>query len=206
MDVDLVRFAPPKEKIDLFGYDNFVVFTENPNEVKDYLRGYLIQPESVSDLSYKLKKAKKGWLVGVKSSDPKINREAVMRKRVDILLDSMDRKLDYTTVKMAAEKDVTIEICLSKFLNVRGIKRVRIFEETLDTIQIIKKFDVPFILTSGASNMFEMRPKRQIYEFFNFIGADVEKAKAFMQRLVRRLTDPNYIMDGLEIESEIEGD
>ncbi len=200
MDVDFVRFVPPREKIDLFGFDNFIVFTENPDEVDDFPRGYLIQAESVADLSSKLRRAKKGWLVGVKSSDPKVNRQAVMRKQVDILLDSMDRKLDYTTVKLAAEKDVTIEICLSKFLNVRGLKRIRIFEETIDTIQIVKKFDVPFVLTSGASNMFEMRPKRQIYDFFSFIGADVEKAKAFMHRLVRRLTDPNYIMDGLEIE------
>lgn len=200
MDTDFVRFTPPKEKIDLFGYDNFIVFTENPSEVDDFLRGYLIQPESVADLSSKLRKAKRGWLVGVKSNDIKINREAVMRKQVDVLLDSVDRKLDYTTVRMAAEKDVTIEICLSKFLAVRGLKRLRVFEETLDTIQIVKKFDVPFVLTSGASNVFEMRPKRQIYEFFSFMGADVEKAKAFMHRLVRRLTDPNYIMDGLEIE------
>lgn len=200
MDVDFVRFVPPREKIDLFGFDNFIVFTENPDEVDDFPRGYLIQAESVADLSSKLRRAKKGWLVGVKSSDPKVNRQAVMRKQVDILLDSMDRKLDYTTVKLAAEKDVTIEICLSKFLNVRGLKRIRIFEETIDTIQIVKEFDVPFVLTSGASNMFEMRPKRQIYDFFSFIGADVEKAKAFMHRLVRRLTDPNYIMDGLEIE------
>jgi ribonuclease P/MRP protein subunit RPP1 len=197
MDVDFVRFVPQTKILD---YENFVVFTENPDKVEGFLKGYIIQPESIADFASKLKGAKKGWIVGVKSSNLRINREAVVRRRVDVLLDLANRELDYVTMRMAAEKDVAIEICLSKFLNVKGLKRAQIFEETLDTIQIIKKFDVPFVLTSGASNIFEMRPKRQIYELFSFMGADVEKAKIFMQRLIRRFTDPNYIMDGFEIE------
>jgi len=44
-----------------------------------------------------------------------------------------------------------------------------------------------------------LRPKRQILEFFEYLGADVERAEHWMRRLVRRYTDSNYIMDGLEI-------
>jgi ribonuclease P/MRP protein subunit RPP1 len=199
MDVDFLRFIP-KKNIELFGYDNFVVFMEKPDKVENFLKGFLIQPESIAELTMKLKKAKKEWIVGISSTDPKINREAVMRKRVDVLLDSANRKLDYVTIRTAAEKDVVIEVCVSKFLRVKGLKRIRIFEETLDVLRIIKKFDAPFVPTSGATNFFEMRPKKQIYEFFSFIGADIEKAKAFMHRLIRRFTDPSYIMNGFEIE------
>ncbi len=197
--IDFIRFVPDSRAYDL-GFERFVVFSEDPSELPEsVLKGYLIRAESGKELIEKLKRAKREWLVGV-IGDLRVLRNAVMRWRVDLILDFPEREIDYVTVKMAKEKDVAIEISLSKFLNSEGIRRLRLIEETLDLIRIINKFDAPFVLTSGASDFYEMRPKRQIMEFFEILGADVKKAERWMDRLVRRYTDPNYIMDGLEIE------
>ncbi len=199
LGVDFIRFNPDSTAYDL-GYERFVVFTENPESLPDeVLRGYIVRAEGSRELKEKLREAEDDWFVGV-IGDLKVLKSAVMRRRVDIILDFPEREIDYVTVKLAKEKDVAIEISLSKFLRVRGVGRVRLLEETKDLIRVINKFDTPFILTSAASNLYEMRPRRQILEFFKLLGARVERGEHWLERLIRRYTDPKYIMDGLEIE------
>ncbi len=206
MNVDFVRLDPP-EIGNLLGIENFVVFTEKPG-ITDRsgdsvgTEGYLLKCDEVGQLLSGLKKARNNWLVGVMSGNIKVNKEAVMRKKVDALLDFPDRRIDYATLKLAAEKDVVIELAISKFLNSWGLKRTKIFEETIQTIKLIKKFGVPFVLTSGANKWYELRSKRQIYELFSFLGADQAKEQYYMKNLMRRFTDPDYIAEGLEIIAE----
>ncbi len=193
MKVDFVRFKPNVK----FDYENFVVFSENPGH-SEFLNGYMIKAESPKELLSKLGRSKRDWIVGVVGSRD-VLRYAVMRWRVDVILDFDGRDLEYGIIKMAKEKDVAIEISVSRFLRCKGIERSRLFERTVETIKVISKFDAPFVLTSGASNLYELRPKRQVLEFFEYLGADVERAEYWMERLIRRYTDPFYIMDGLEI-------
>ncbi|RLI79532.1 hypothetical protein DRP05_03660 [Archaeoglobales archaeon] len=192
---DFLRFIP-NTNMD-FGFKNYVVFTESENH--EFYKARLIKAESVNELISQLRRVKKTQIVGVLSDDIKVNREAMMRRKVDVLLDSINRKLDYATVKLAAEKDVIIELGFSKYLNVSGVKRTRLFEEDMELIRIINKFDTPFVITSAASSVYEMRTKKQIYDFFAFLKANVKKAEECAVKLVRKYYDPNYIMEGLEI-------
>lgn len=196
---DFLRFVPDTN-ID-FGFKNYVIFSDSTDsKIPDtFYKACLIKAESVNDLISKLRSVRKNQIVGVLSNNIKVNREAMMRRKVDVLLDSLDRKLDYATIKLAADKDVIIELCLSKYLNVAGLKRTRLFEEDMELIRIINKFNTPFVLTSAASNLYEMRAKKQIYDFFAFLKADVKKAEEHIVKLIRKYYDPNYIMDGLEI-------
>ncbi len=203
LKVDFIRFVPDRRCYDL-GFDDFVVFSRNPERIEgDFIRGYLVEARDRKDLISKLRRARDEWIVGV-IGDLRVLREAVMRKRVDVILDFCGRELDYNTVRFAREKDVAIEISLSSLLNSSGIGRVRQIEELKDLLRVIKKFDAPFVLTSGASDFYEMRPKRQILEFFDFLGFNIERAEYWLRRIIRRYRDPNYIMDGLEIEEIIE--
>lgn len=203
MKVDFVRFDPPAIG-NLIGIENFIIFKENPQEPQkpSGITGYLLKCEDVGQLLSGLKKAKQKWMVGVMSSNIKVNKEAVMRKKVDLLLDFPERRVDYATLKLAAEKDVAIELSVSKFLNSWGLKRTKVFEETIQTIKLLNKFDAPFVLTSGANKWYELRSKTQIYDFFSFLGADEKKEQAFMENLIRRFTDSHYIAEGLEIIAE----
>lgn len=196
MKVDFVRFEPSIK----YDYDNFVVFSEDPKE-GDFLKGYIVRARSSGEVLKKLRKAKRDWFVGV-IGDLNVLKYAVMKWRVDIILDFDGRILDYALIKMAKDKDVAIEFSFAKFLRCKGLERSKLFEDVVEALKVVKKFDAPFILTSGAENDYELRPKRQILEFFEYLGADVERAEYWMTRLVRRYTDPNYIMDGLEIVGE----
>ncbi len=199
--VDFVRFTPTET--DLFeGYDLIVPFN---NDANSDIKGYLVKASNTSELQKKLKKAK--GFVGVMSEDLKVNREAVMRRKVCVILDFEGRKIDYTTIKMAKDKDVIIEVSLSKFLRVKGLKRAKLLDETRLLLKLLLKFKTPFILTTGAENQLEVRPRKQLYRFFYFLSKDggidcvelIKLAKENSNRIFRKLVDKKYIMDGIEI-------
>ena len=190
--IDFIRFDYDNS-IDL-GFRKYVVFGE---VTKKNIQGCLIYAESPKELREKLRRAK--GLVGVISCKEEVNKYAVMRKKVDILLDFPERRLDYVTVKLAKEKDVIIEVALSNLLSVKGIKRAKLVKELRILFKVIRKFDTPFILTSGAKDFYQLRQKRQIHEVFEYLGADVKRSDYWAERLYRRLFDEKYIMDGLEI-------
>ncbi|MEM0350367.1 MAG: RNase P subunit p30 family protein [Archaeoglobaceae archaeon] len=189
---DFVRFQPPK--IDL-GFKGFVILSEKPE--KEGLYGYIVRAKNAKELREKLKRVGNA-IVAVECPDW---REAVMRRKVDILLDSESRVLDFATIKLAREKDVAIEFGLSKFLITKGLRRSELFSRLKEEIRVVKKFDAPFLITSSAENVYQMRSRKQIETFFSFFGLSTQKARFFAERIVRRYYDENYVMDGFLIES-----
>lgn len=189
---DFVRFQPPK--IDL-GFKGFVVLSEKPE--REGLYGYIVKAKNAKELREKLKKVGNA-IVAVECPDWK---EAVMRRKVDILLDSESRVLDFATIKLAKEKDVAIEFGLSKFLAAKGLKRSELFSRLKEEIKVVKKFDTPFLITSSAENVYQLRSRKQIEIFFSFFGLNIHKARFFAERIVKRYYDENYVMDGFLIES-----
>ncbi|MET1124093.1 MAG: RNase P subunit p30 family protein [Archaeoglobaceae archaeon] len=188
---DFIRFFP--ERLEDLGFRSYVIFAENGCAVA-------IDAESPEELRKKLRKVREDVLVGVIGRNRSVCREAVMRKKVDVLLDCDERELDYGTIKLAAEKDVTIELGMSKFLRARGLRRAKLFDQLREEVRIIRKFDAPFVVTTAAESVWELRSRKQVETFFAFFGCDIGKARGYAERLVRRYFDPNYIMDGFEVE------
>lgn len=187
---DFVRFAPPKIEL---GFKGFVILSEKPIEG---LHGVIVRASNAKELRKKLKNVGDS-IVAVECADWK---EAVMRKKVDILVDSENRNLDYATIKLAKEKDVAIEFGLSKFIKAKGLKRSALFSKLKEEIRVVNKFDTPFIITSSAENVYQLRTKKQIENFFSFFGLSAKKADFFAERIVKRYYDERYVMDGFFIE------
>jgi len=190
---DFLRFLP--RYLPDLGFKSYVFMLEKPEGC-----GIIIKADSPEDLRKKLRNVRRKAIVGVVGSEA-VCREAVMRRRVDLILDWEERELDYATLKLAAEKDVAIELGLSKFLRTEGYKRMHLFDKLRQEIMIIKKLEVPFIVTTAAENQYELRTRKQVESFFKFFGAEITKARYYAERLVRRYFDDKYIMDGFEVES-----
>jgi len=203
---DLLRFKPEPKELTLLGFDSCIYFTKDSEEMDKLVKntdsaifpGYLIECNDVATLKKELRKASSSWIVGVLSSENSVIREAISRKKVDVLLDSVQNKIDYIALKMAGEKDVAVEISVSKFLGVRGTRRVRLFEQLKDLIEMATKLSTPLLISSGASSFLEMRGIRQIGDFFRFFGADTEACFLNARRIIRRYFDDSYLLDGLE--------
>jgi len=195
---DFLRFLP--RYLPDLGFKSYVFMLEKPESC-----GIIIKADSPEDLRKKLRNVRRKAIVGVVGSEA-VCREAVMRRRVDLILDWEERELDYATLKLAAEKDVAIELGLSKFLRTEGYKRMHLFDKLRQEIMIIKKLEVPFIVTTAAENQYELRTRKQVESFFKFFGAEITKARYYAERLVRRYFDDKYIMDGFEVESLLDSE
>lgn len=212
---DFLRFIP--ENFPDLGFKGYILMLDESYGVAreiegiegieegEVLKGIILKAESRDELKRKLRKVRREIIVGVVGNE-EVCREAVMRRKVDMILDHDKRQIDFSTLKLAAEKDVTIELGLAKFIRSSGYERMKLFERIYDEIKVIKKFDVPFIITTAAESPYEMRTKKQVENFFSFFGCDVVKARQHATRLVKKYYDPNYIMDGFEIEAELDAD
>lgn len=189
--IDFIRFDY-SGSID-FDFSRYIVFS---SETENHYQGCTIQASTTKELREKLRQA--DGFIGVMSGKPEVNRYAVMRKKVDVLLDFPGRQLDYPTFKLAKDKDVLIEISLKTLMSYSGWERTVYAERLRTMLKVIKKFDTPFILTSGASEFYEMRSRNQIYTTFKYFGADIDRARYWAERLYRFLFDDRYIMDGVE--------
>uniref|UniRef100_A0A7C2NFN1 Uncharacterized protein n=1 Tax=Archaeoglobus fulgidus TaxID=2234 RepID=A0A7C2NFN1_ARCFL len=132
---DFLRFLP--RYLPDLGFKSYVFMLEKPESC-----GIIIKADSPEDLRKKLRNVRRKAIVGVVGSEA-VCREAVMRRRVDLILDWEERELDYATLKLAAEKDVAIELGLSKFLRTEGYKRMHLFDKLRQEIMIIKKAGSP---------------------------------------------------------------
>ncbi len=191
---DFLRFFPPEINL---GFEGFVVLSENPQKKGYY--GYIVKAENSKELRDKLRGIENA-IVAVDCPSG-LCKDAVMRKKVDIILDSERRELDYATIKLASEKDVAIEFGLSKFLSTRGLRRSTLFARLRQEVKVVNKFDTPFIITSSAENVYQLRTRKQIETFFSYFGLDVKKARFFAERIVRRYFDEKYVMDGFIVET-----
>lgn len=196
---DFLRFVP--ENLMDLGFKSYIFMLEKPG----ICGGVVVKAENPDELRKKLRKVRRNTIVGVIGNEA-VCREAVMRRKVDLILDSDNRQLDYATIKLAAEKDVTIELSMAKFIRNKGLSRMQLFERLYDEVRVIKKFDVPFVITTAAENMYEMRTRRQVENFFSFFGCEIVKARQHATRLIRKYYDTRFIMDGFEIEAELGAD
>jgi len=215
--VDFVRFIPKKQSELFEGFDLAVCFqNSSEREKNDEHNGSLypatlVRADDVVELKKKLRKAK--GFIGVLSSETKVNREAIMRRKVHVILDSEERKLDYASIKLAAEKDVVIEVSFSKFLRTRGFKRMKLLDETRLLLKLLMKFGTPFLITSGAEKELELRPRYQLYGFFSLLARDagldelrfLESLRDTGTKICRMLTDSSYILNGVEVERLLNG-
>ena len=190
---DFIRFFP-RNLINL-GFKSYVLLSEN-----EIGCGRIVRAKSIRELRQKLRRIREDVIVGVVSEDQSVLREAVMRKKVDIILDFDGRELDFSTIKLASSKDVAIEFGLSKFIKSKGLRRVKLIEGLRQEIKIVEKFNTPFIITSAAESPKELRTRNQVETFFSYFGCDVIKARSHSERIIRRYYDPKFVMDGFEIE------
>jgi|Deesub1362A_J573_1020465.scaffolds.fasta_scaffold00351_6 ribonuclease P/MRP protein subunit RPP1 len=206
---DVVRFKPDEGFLKHLGFNSCLYFTSDvelmdtlEEEVEGVFPGYLVCAKDTKELKQKLRSAKKDWIVGVVAKNESVLRNAISRKKVDILLDFTGNRIDYISLKMCEEKDVAIEISFRKFLETKGVKRMREIEHTVDIIRFSKKLSTPVIFSSSAKSPVEMRSVRQLKEFFEFLGGDFEKGILSLRKILKRYFDDTYILDGLEIIQE----
>jgi ribonuclease P/MRP protein subunit RPP1 len=136
-----------------------------------------------------------------------INRAAVENSNVDILSNfgSMkDNGLNHVLAKSAQENDVAISFDLAEIIGQRGGRRVRALANFRKNLKLVRKYDVPFILTSNGNSYYDLRAPRELIALARLFGMTPEEATygistAPEQIIAKNRPSSNYVFKGVEI-------
>ncbi len=152
----------------------------------------------------------------VRGGDETINRLALENPNVDVLsypLTSRDGGLNHVLAKEASLNNVAVAFDLGPLVKGRGGKRVRTLSHYRANLMLLRKYNVPMILTCNASSYFDLRAPRELIALSSMFGMEKEEAIRALSdtplAIIRNnIENDRYICEGVEIleESDINTD
>ncbi|MHC1605090.1 MAG: RNase P subunit p30 family protein [Candidatus Methanofastidiosia archaeon] len=162
--------------VDLRGFKNdyFVKVASLKRGEGDYFTFELTRENF--DNRRKIIKKEKPDIVFAKGGDLTFNRKALESKEVDVL--SHPYPIDDTLAKIAHRNEKFFEICINDIVSVRGYLRAKLIQNLSRTIEIAKKRNILLLVTSGATNIFDMVVPREMVAFGKILGLTYNESKA----------------------------
>ncbi|WMW24564.1 ribonuclease P protein component 3 [Methanolobus sediminis] len=153
-------------------------------------------------------------VIVVHGGSENINRAAVENSNVDVLcgFGSMkDNGLNHVLAKSASDNNVAISFDLGEVISQRGGRRVRTLSNFRKDLAIVRKYDVPFILTSNARSCYDLRAPRELIALAQLFGMTKEEAVRGLSDtpesiISRNRPSSNYVFEGVEIVDGMSGD
>ena len=143
-------------------------------------------------------------VVALRGGTDALNRFAVEQPAVDVLARPFgyggqegDRSdggggtadVDHVLAKTAAENGVRIEFSFGPVLGDRGGYRVRAIQSLRKLRELVRQYDVPYVVTAGAGNHLELRGPRELRALGTVVGfteTEVEAGLSEWRRLAER--------------------
>jgi ribonuclease P/MRP protein subunit RPP1 len=146
-------------------------------------------------------------VLAVHGGDEAVNRSACEDSRIDILLHPQDSKtsgINHILAKLAADKNIAIGFDMSPIISNKGGSRVRVLSNYRTNLALVKKYETPFVLTSGAMSIYDLRDVRSMIALTRLFGmgeADAVKGLSHYPSLILKRNTPGsgYIMEGVEL-------
>ncbi|TQD26257.1 ribonuclease P protein component 3 [Methanolobus vulcani] len=153
-------------------------------------------------------------IIVVRGGSENINRAAVENSNVDILcgFGSMkDNGLNHVLAKSASDNNVAISFDLGEVIVHRGGKRVRTLSNFRKDLALVRKYNVPFILTSNARSCYDLRAPRELIALAGLFGMTKEEAVYGLSTIPESIISRNrpsskYVFEGVEIVDGMPGD
>ncbi|MEM2401268.1 MAG: RNase P subunit p30 family protein [Candidatus Bathyarchaeia archaeon] len=169
-----------------------------------------LAPKSARDLLATLKKVRKKFeVIAVYCNSREVAIQAAKDRRVDLLLFLNDPRRHFfsaSEAKLASEKSACLEINLSQLILSEGLSRIRLMGMLRRDVMVARKFGVPIVLSSGASEPYMLRRPLDYASLAYLIGLDLEAAnkalseapRSIVERNRRKLS-PDYICPGVYV-------
>lgn len=121
----------------------------------------------------------------------RLNRFGAERPRVDVLTRPMrDGDLNHVIAQAAVENGVRLEVNLTRVLREAGGRRVRAIRDLRKLAALIRKYDVPFVVSADASSHLHLRAPRELVAVGEVVGFEAEEVRAGLHEW-GRLADRN---------------
>jgi ribonuclease P/MRP protein subunit RPP1 len=174
------------------------------------VRGVEIVAANVNELRRGLDRFRdRVCVLAVHGGDETINRAACEDSRVDVLAHPGEGRspgINHIIARLAADHGVAIEFSLYPIVHYRGGSRVRALAAYRANFALVRKFDVPYVITSGALSSYDLRDVRSAVALCRLFGMSESDALRGLSRypstIVRR-SSPGYVAEGVEVVDEV---
>lgn len=134
-----------------------------------------------------------------------INRKAVSDPRLDIIL-SPDRKdKDAGVGKVVAEKatehNVAIGLDFSRVLQASKKEKISVISSWRQVFEKCRKHGTEYMITTGATEKFQLRSPRDLKAFINSVNGEGTKAVTHAEELLeknKQRNDQDFVRPGVE--------
>jgi ribonuclease P/MRP protein subunit RPP1 len=180
--------------------------TESPFDVSV---GVEIQTQRPKELKRILENTRKTVeIVAVKGGDLEVNRIALSSPAVDILVrpwsGRRDCGLNHILVKLAKKNNVSILFDFNEAMYSSRRTRIGLMSYMEEAARLVKKYNAPFVISSGAAMPFDLRSPSDLLSFGRILGLkDPEINKAMSDKIVkenRKRLGKKWVMPGVEVE------
>jgi len=131
---------------------------------------------NVSELKNKILNLRKETdLLLVHGGDLEINRAASSDSRVDIL--AHPGSIDHITARFASENGVALEFNMDAVIFARGERRAKTLHAMRGNLELVRKYDTPFVITSNATSIYGLRAPGEMLALGMLVGMSKEEAE-----------------------------
>lgn len=146
-------------------------------------------------------------VIVVRGGSESINRAAVENSNIDILSNfgSMkDNGLNHVLARSASDNNVAVSFDLSEIISQRGGRRVRALSNFRKDLRLVRKYDVPFILTSNSHSCYDLRAPRELISLALLFGMTQQEAVRGLSQTPEDIIERNRpsssrVYEGVEI-------
>ncbi|MCD6445559.1 hypothetical protein J7L49_02085 [Candidatus Bathyarchaeota archaeon] len=213
------------EKASEFGYRliGIPLPQSYPKERIEKLRGFCrelgidftsrldLKPLTTKELLKSLRKFRRKFeLIAVLCTSKNIARQAAKDHRVDLLnfplTDPRKRFFDKAEAELASNASASLEIDIKPLITLKGFTRIKFISTLRREFTVAKSFQVPIVVSSGASNELLMRKPREIVSLTSLFDMDKNSAlKAITENPFKIVTKnreklkPSFVAPGIRV-------
>ncbi|MGV8129729.1 MAG: RNase P subunit p30 family protein [Methanolinea sp.] len=92
---------------------------------------------------------------------------------------------DHIISRMAADKQVAVDLDLSVLIQERGYMRQKVLQRYADLVSLQGRFDFPFTISSGARSILDMKSRRDMIALCGLFGLDRDGALSALGNVSR---------------------
>jgi RNase P/RNase MRP subunit p30 len=168
-------------------------------------------PRNSNELLHSLRRFRRKFeIISVMCHTKDVARQAAKDRRVDLLQFSATklrkRFFDKGEAELASQAFSSLEIEMAPLLQLDGASRIRLLYRLQREVALAEKFKVPVIISSGATNEYQMRGARDyaaVASLFDLQASSAFKALsenpyAIVERNREKLS-PEYVAPGIRV-------
>jgi ribonuclease P/MRP protein subunit RPP1 len=169
---------------------------DNNLEGIDIIQRVNIEPKRREDLLKKLKIRNRAEIISVKCNTKKVSLQAAKDHRVDILNFSTDPNVrrnigfDRSIASLAKSSSCAYEINMTDLLK-SPKPLLNLITILRKEIELANKNKIPLILSSGATNLYEMREPRALISLLDILNIGEEKGLEMVSTNPWKLVEKN---------------